>query len=87
MPRPRKLTAEQETELRRAALMARAEGPRGYGSTRGRTGRSATEQLVDPARERWSVALTPRGMQKLLGRLGLEYRAAAQGGRWREPGR
>jgi transposase len=88
MPRPPLLTAEQQAELRRAALAMRAETThRGYGRVGGARGGNATERLVDLVRERWGVTISTRGLQKLLGRLGLEYQARAQGGRWREASR
>jgi transposase len=81
------LTPEQQAELRRAALVARADTMhRGHGWSTGKRGRNATEALVDLVRERWGVEIGVRGMQKLLGRLGLAYVRLNQGGHWREAG-
>jgi hypothetical protein len=88
MARPCRLTTAQQAELRLAALEARADSPfRGRGATMGRAGRNATEVLIDLAHQRWGVEFSPRGMQKQLNRLGLEYLHLAQGGFWIEAAR
>jgi transposase len=85
MARPCRLSPEQQAELRREALVARADSPhRGYGRARGAVGRNTTQALCDLVRERYGVRLSVRGMQAQLHRLGLRYQPQAQGGRWRE---
>jgi transposase len=87
MPRPSLLSAEQQAEVRAFALRARAESTfRGRGSLRGAIGRNATELARDWIAVHYDVEMTARGVQRLLGRLGLEYQHRAQGGFWTEAG-
>jgi transposase len=84
MARPRKLTPEQEAELRSIALEARAVGPRGYGNSLGAFGPNATEVIMIEAAERFGVEFSQSGMLALLRRLGLVYEQRSQGGFWVE---
>jgi hypothetical protein len=80
-----RLTSEQMAELRTVAQRARADTRhRGFGNTRGRVGRNATEVLVDWLADAHGIHMSLRGMQALLNRIGLEYRHNAWGGVWSE---
>jgi hypothetical protein len=87
MARPRKLTPEQEAELRAVALRARAIGGRGFGNSLGSFGPNATEVIIAEAAERFGAEFSQSGMLALLRRLGLVYEHRAQGGFWVEAGR
>jgi transposase len=85
MARPSLLTPEQQAEVRRLALRARAESThRGRGATGGACGRNPTEIVRAFIAETYGVEYTERGVQKLLGRLGLVYEHRAMGGFWAE---
>jgi hypothetical protein len=85
MARPSSLSAAEQAETRAFALRARADSThRGYGSTQGALGRNATEVVRDWIAERHGVEMSVRGVQALLGRLGLVHRRAGQGGCWIE---
>jgi transposase len=79
------LTAEQMAEVRAMAQRAQADTRfRGFGNSGGRVGRNATEVVRDFIAETFGVEMSVRGVQALLGRVGLEYQHRAQGGFWAE---